>query len=126
MSIAPDRMHILDLGLFKYMFDYTKDLLNDQCEKHVVQTFEIRLTSIPRYQGLKIFKNLSDITRMTANELRNLMKIIIFALDNLYDKYRKPGISNKQLCQVYYKFLKMYITSREESFNNDSFDQLQV
>jgi hypothetical protein len=119
-------MHALDLGLFKYMLDYTKELLYEQCGGQVFQTFEQRLISIPRYRGLKIIKNISDITRTTADELRNLMKIIIFALDNLYDGYKKPGISNKQLCQVYYKFLRMYIATREESFNNDSCNQLQV
>jgi hypothetical protein len=119
-------MHALDLGLFKYMLDYTKELLYEQCGGQVFQTFEQRLISIPRYRGLKIIKNISDITRTTADELRNLMKIIIFALDNLYDGYKKPGISNKRLCQVYYKFLRMYIATREESFNNDSCNQLQV
>ena len=63
---------------------------------------------------------------MTADELRNLMKIIIFAIDNLYEKYQKPGVSNKQLCQVYYKFLQMYIATRNESFTYSSCNQLQV
>ena len=58
-----------------------------------------------------------------ADELQNLM---IFALNNLYDGYKKPGISNKRLCQVYYKYLRMYIATCEESFNNDSCNQLQV
>jgi len=57
---------------------------------------------------------------MTADELRNLMKIIIFAIDNLYEKYQKPGVSNKQLCQVYYKFLQMYIATHNESFTYSS------
>ncbi|RIB13987.1 hypothetical protein C2G38_2196350 [Gigaspora rosea] len=30
-AIVPDRMHALDLGLFKYMLDYTKELLYEQC-----------------------------------------------------------------------------------------------
>ncbi|RIB01928.1 hypothetical protein C2G38_2229269 [Gigaspora rosea] len=30
-AIIPDRMHALDLGLFKYMLDYTKELLYEQC-----------------------------------------------------------------------------------------------
>ena len=90
------------------------------------QTFEQRLISIPRYRGLKIIKNISDITCTTADELRNLMKRIIFALGNLDSGDKKPGISNKRLCQVYYKFLRMYIATREESFNNDSCNQLQV
>ena len=67
-----------------------------------------------------------DLTRMTAEELRNIMKIIIFVLDNLYEDYRKPGISNKRLCQVYYKFFQMYITSQNELFTNNSCNQLQI
>jgi len=125
-AIVPDRMHTLDLGLFKYMLDYTKELLNDQCERQMMQIFEQRLTLIPRHKGLKILKNIFEITRMTADELRNLMKVIIFALDNLYKDYRKPGISNERLCRVHYKFLRMYIASREESFTDDSLNQLQV
>jgi hypothetical protein len=69
---------------------------------------------------------MSDITRVTADELRNVMKIVIFALDNLFEDYRKPEISNRQLCQVYYKFLRMYIATREESFTYDSCNKLQV
>src|SRR5260363_79409 len=110
-AIVPDRMHTLDLGLFKYMLDYTKELLNNQCERQVMQIFEQRLTLIPRHKGLKVLKNISEITHIIANKLRNLMKVIIFALDNLYKDYRKPGISNEQLCHVHYKFLQMYITS---------------
>ena len=119
-------MHALDLGLFKYMLDYTKDLLYDQCGSQVIQTFEQRLTSIPRYSSLKIIKNISDVMCIIADELRNLMKIIIFAFDNLYEDYRKLGISNKWLCQVYYKFLRMYIATCKESFTNNSCNQLQI
>jgi len=39
-SIVPDRMHILDLGLFKYMLDYTKKLLYEQYESQMLQSFE--------------------------------------------------------------------------------------
>ena len=67
-----------------------------------------------------------DITCMTANKLQNVMKIVIFALDNLFEDYRRPGISNRQLCQVYYKFLRMYIATCEESFTYDSCNKLQV
>ncbi|RIB08092.1 hypothetical protein C2G38_2252229 [Gigaspora rosea] len=68
-AIVPDRMHALDLGLFKYMLDYTKELLYEQCGGQVFQTFEQRLISIPRYYSLKIIKNISDITRTTVDEL---------------------------------------------------------
>ncbi|CAG8699033.1 5890_t:CDS:2, partial [Ambispora gerdemannii] len=59
---VPDRMHILDLGLFKYMLDYTKELLNEQCGSWAVQTIEQRLTEIPRFHGLKIMKNAFELT----------------------------------------------------------------
>src|SRR5260364_205659 len=83
-------MHTLDLGLFKYMLDFTKELLLEQYESQVIQNFEQRLTLIPRFHSLKIMKNISDITHLTANEMRNIMKIIIFALDNLYNNYKRP------------------------------------
>ena len=86
---------MLDFGLFKYILDYTKKLLYEQCENQVVQSFENQLSLIPRYSGLKIMKNTFNIIYITADELQNIMKIIIFALDNLYNKYRKPEISNK-------------------------------
>ncbi|CAG8693405.1 8251_t:CDS:1, partial [Ambispora gerdemannii] len=68
-ATIPDRMHMLDLGLFKYMLDYTKELLNEQCGSWTVQTLEQRLTEISRFQGLKIIKNVFDMTRMTTNDL---------------------------------------------------------
>ena len=119
-------MHTLDLGLFKYMLDFTKELLLEQCESQVIQNFEQQLALISRFHSLKIMKNISDITRLTADELRNIMKIIIFALDNLYNNYERPGVSNKRLCQVHYKFLRMYMPTRKKSFTNDSCNQLQV
>jgi len=124
-AVVPDRMHMLDLGLFKYMLDYTKKLLNEQCGGWAVQTIEQRLTSIPRFHGLKIMKNVSDMTRMTADELRNIMKVIVIVLDNLYQSEGEE-VNNERLCGVFHKFLKMYLATREESFTSDSCDQLQV
>ena len=124
-AVIPDRMHALDLGLFKYMLDYTKNLLNDQIGTWAVQTVEQRLTLIPRFHGLKIMKNVSDMTRMTADELRNVMKVIIIVLDNLYESNGEE-VSNERLCKVFYKFFKMYLATREESFTNETCDELQV
>jgi hypothetical protein len=118
-------MHILDLGLFKYMLDYTKELLNEQCGSWAVQTIEQRLTEIPRFHGLKIMKNAFELTRMTANDLRNIMKVIIFVLDDLYET-SEQSISNKRLCKVFYKFLQMYLVTREESFTHRSCNELEV
>ena len=104
-AIVPDRMHALDLGLFKYMLDYTKELLNNQCGGSAVQILEQCLVSIPRFHRLKVMKNVSDMTRMTADELRNIMKVIILVLDNLYESNGEEEVSNERLCKVFHKFL---------------------
>ena len=119
-------MHVLDLGLFKYMMDYTKILLSEQCGNKVVASMQHRFTMIPRFHGLKIMKNGTDLSRMTADEHRNVMKVIIFVLDNLYDTYKIPGISNNCLIEVYHKFLKMYLLTHQESFSNEDCQILQV
>ena len=51
-----------------------------------------RLCAIPWYPGLIILKNgLENISRFTANDYRNIMKVIIFVLDNLYNENYKDG-----------------------------------
>lgn len=119
-------MHTLDLGLFKYMLDYTKALLLDQCGSRIWVIVEQRLASIPRYSGLKIMKNGLDIMRMTANDYRNIMKVIIFVLDNLYMEQRDPGVTNEDLVNVFYHFNKMYMATRLESYSKADCDKLQV
>ena len=119
-------MHMLDLGLFKYMLDYTKDLLNDQIGSRAVQTVEQRLTLIPRFHSLKIMKNMFDMTHTTADELHNVMKVIIIVLDNLYESNGEKEVNNERLCRKFYKFLKMYLATHEELFTNETCDELQV
>ena len=118
-------MHVLDLSLFKYMLDYTKELLNNQCGGSAVQTLKQRLASMPRFHGLKVMKNVSDMMRMTANEFRNIMKVIIIVLDNLYESNEEEGeVNNEQLCEVFYKFLKMYLATCEKLFTNETCNKL--
>jgi hypothetical protein len=66
-----------------------------------------RLAAIPRYPGLKIFSNgLQSIARLTANEYRSLMKVMIFVVDNLYDgndKEVENFVSNNDLTKLYEK-----------------------
>ena len=77
-ATVPDRMHHLDLGLFQYQIDYTRKLLN-QYKKSLVDEIDRRLAKIPRFPGLKIFTNgTQSIARLTANEYRDLMKVMIF------------------------------------------------
>ena len=49
-ATVPDRMHHLDLGLFYYQIEYTRQLLLNV----LVNELDYRLATIPRYSGLKI------------------------------------------------------------------------
>jgi hypothetical protein len=93
-------MHHLDLGLFQYQIDYTRKLLN-QYKKSLVDEIDLRLAKIPRFPGLKIFTNgTQSIARLTANEYRDLMKVMIFVIDNLYVD-TEHFVKNKDLTMVY-------------------------
>jgi hypothetical protein len=123
-------MHHLDLGLFHYQIDFTKKLIKAQHESSLVDEMDRRLAAIPRYPGLKIFSNgLQSIARLTANEYRDLMKVMIFVVDNLYSKNTKNienFIKNKDLAELYKKWIDMYMLSRYEIFKESDLDKLKV
>ena len=54
-ATVPDRMHHLNLGLFKYQIEFTTELLKLQQEK-LVDDINQRITKISRHSGLKVFK----------------------------------------------------------------------
>jgi hypothetical protein len=114
-------MHHLDLGLFRYQIEYTYELLKLQHGNVLVEEVDRRLSAIPRYPGLKIFANgLQSIARLTANEYRSLMKVMLFIIDNLYvgnDKEVENFVSNNNLAILYEKWNEMYILSRSEEFS---------
>src|SRR3982074_2507468 len=86
-ATVPDRMHHLDLGLFQYQIIFTRDLLKMQHGNSLVDEMDRRLAKIPRFTNLKIFKNgLQSISRLTVNEYRDLMKVMVFVIDNLYNE----------------------------------------
>src|SRR5256886_12703620 len=90
----PDRMHHLDLGLFNYQVTYTRELLKEMCGQIAVDELDNRLARIPRFPGLKIFKNgLENIKRFTADEFRNMMKVFIFVIEGIIKKHHKAAIS---------------------------------
>ena len=102
-------MHHLDLGLFNYQITFTCNLLKDLYGTSILNKIDKRLADIPRYLELKIFKNgIQSIARFTANEYHNLMKIMIFVLDNLINN----EILNKKLLKVYEDWNSMYIMSQ--------------
>ncbi|KAF0369725.1 zn-finger domain-containing protein [Gigaspora margarita] len=78
-----DRMHYLDLGLFNYQI-ILYNLLKELYGASILDKLDNRLANIPRFPELKIFKNgIQSLSRITANKYCNLMKVMIFVLDNL-------------------------------------------
>ena len=89
-----------------------------------------RLVVISHYLGLKIFFNgLQSITRLIANKYSDLMKVMIFVMDNLYSKNTKNienFIKNNDLAELYKKWINMYMLSRYEIFKESDLDKLKV
>jgi hypothetical protein len=116
-------MHHLDLGLFNYQITFTYNLLKELYGTSILDKLDNRLANIPRFPELKIFKNgIQSLSRITANEYRNLMKVMIFVLDNL-------DISealNKRLLNLYEVWNNMYIMSRFEEFDDQSLKDFEV
>jgi hypothetical protein len=100
-ATVPDRMHMLDLGITKYLLEFTREFLRQKVNARAVMEMDHRLCAIPRYPGLIVLKNgLENISKFTANDYRNIMKVIVFVIDNLYENY-EDGISCKRLCDVF-------------------------
>src|SRR5271154_5614954 len=103
-------MHMLDLGITKYLLEFTREYLQQKVSSRAVKEMDHRLCAIPRYPGLIILKNgLENISRFTANDYRNIMKVIIFVIDNLYNEnYKDEEIPCDSLCNVFHIYLTMY------------------
>ena len=123
-------MHHLDLGLFHYQIDFTKTLIKQQHDSSLLDEMDHRLAAIPHHPGLKIFSNgLQLIARLTANEYRDLMKVMVFVMDNLYKENTRNVenfIKNKDLTEVYKSWNEMYILCRYEIFKESDLDKLKV
>ena len=103
--MVPDRMHYLDLGLFNYQIEFTREYLKNIRGTSTVNEMDRRLSNIPRFSGLKIFSHgIQSIARLTANEYKDLMKIMIFVIDNLYSDNIQNAeyyINNRELASLY-------------------------
>ena len=107
-------MHHLDLGLYHYQIEFTKQLLS----KSLINKLNQRIAKIPRHPGLKRFAGgLQSIARLTASEYRDLMKVMVFVVDDLLDK---------TLTEVYVKWNEMYLLSRLETFKESDLKNFQV
>lgn len=123
-------MHHLDLGLFHYQIEYTRELLKKQCDRSLLAEIDRRLAAIPRFPGLKIFASgLQSISRLTADEYRNIMKVMIFVVDNLYNANTnnvENFVYNKNLTKVYETWNEMYLISRYEIFKESDLNKFEV
>jgi hypothetical protein len=128
-ATVPDRMHHLDLGLFHYQIDFTRQILKNQIGNFIVDEIDRRLATIPRFPGLKIFTNgLQSIARLTANEYRSLMKVMVFVIDDLYQENTKVenSVKNKDLVELYETWNNMYAISRYEMFKESDLNKFKV
>ena len=123
-ACVPDRMHHIDLGLFKYQWDFTQDLLKEVGGTELQKKMDDRLRQIPRFPGLKLFSKVGQLKMMTAGDFRHVMKIALFTLDDIFVKQKR--ILCRDLCNLYAKFSKMYIMSRKESFTEDDLNIFEV
>ncbi|RHZ87464.1 hypothetical protein Glove_34g107 [Diversispora epigaea] len=115
-ATVPDRMHHLDLGLFKYQIEFTTELLKLKPGK-LVDNMNKRIAKIPRHSGLKVFKKgVQSLSRLTASEYRDMMKIMVFVVDGLY---------SEDLSNVYVKWNEMYLLSRLENFKESDLQDFQ-
>ncbi|RHZ72834.1 hypothetical protein Glove_238g17 [Diversispora epigaea] len=116
MATVPDRMHHLDLDLFKYQIEFTTELLKLKPGK-LVDDINKRIAKIPRHSGLKVFKKgVQLLSRLTASEYRDMMKIMVFVVDSLY---------SEDLSNVYVKWNEMYLLSRLENFKESDLQDFQ-
>ena len=124
---VPDQMHMLDLSITKYLLEFTCEYLQQKVDAKAVKEMDHRLSEIPRYPGLIILKNgLENVSKFTANDYRNIMKVIIFVIDNLYEDYKEEGIPCGRLCSMFCLYLKIYMKLRQESFTDMELAELQV
>src|ERR1044071_5862412 len=80
-------MHMVDLGITKYLLEFTRKYLQSKVSNKAVKEMDHRLCAITRYLGLIVIKNgLENVSKFTANDYRNIMKVMIFVIDNLYGK----------------------------------------
>ena len=77
-------MYYLDLGFFPYQIEYTRKFLKN-LHNTLNDEMDRRLSKIPRFPGLKIFSHgIQSIAWLTAKEYRDLMKIMVFVIDDIY------------------------------------------
>ena len=117
LACLPDRMHQLDLGLFKRMLELTLVVIRNDLGESGVNIINKRLPEIPRFRGLKVFRKGLKVSNITAKEYRDLMKVMPFVLE---------GVGDGALAQVYVEFNEMYFWARQSSFTENDLIAFRV
>lgn len=117
-------MHHIDLGLFKYQLEFTQEILKEVGGTELLKVFDDRIRQIPRFPGLKLLSKLGQLKVMTAADHRHIMKVAIFALDDIFDEWDQVTCSD--LCALYAKFGKMYLISRQDSYTEYDLKKFEV
>src|SRR5918911_44439 len=118
----------LYLTFFGNFRKYTYEIIRSQHGDALVEEANRRLAAIPRYPGLKIFSN-GLHARLTADEYRNLMKVMVFVVDDLYNEDNNEidnFVNNNDLTELYVKWNEMYILSRSEEFSESDLIKFKV
>ena len=123
-------MHHLDLSLFHYQIEYTRELLKNMQGNSLLDEMDRRLSRIPRYMSLKIFScGIQSIARFTADEYRNLMKVMVFVIDNLYNNDIRNiefFVENTELTILYQEWNEIYLISKYEEFSESDLKKFKV
>ncbi|CAI2189163.1 1165_t:CDS:1, partial [Funneliformis geosporum] len=117
---------MLGLSITKYLLGFTHKYLQQKVDTKAVNEIDHRLCEIPRYSDLIILKNsLENISKFSANDYCNILKVIIFITDNLYEDYKEEGIPCERLYNVFCFYLKMYMKLHQKSFTDIELAELQ-
>lgn len=123
-ATVPDRMHALDLGLFRYNIQFTREMLARIGGQEAIKVMDERLGKIPRFTNLKLFKTgLADLKRFTANDYRNMMKVMVFVVEGILDESTEE---NTELIHLFIEWNDMYLASRRSSYTDKQLHEFQV
>ena len=65
-ACVPDRMHHIDLGLFKYQLEFTQGILKEIGGVELQREFDGHLRQISRFSGLKLLSKLGTLKVIIA------------------------------------------------------------
>ena len=88
------------------------------------KVFDERFCQVLCFSSLKLLSKFGQLKVMTVADHRHIMKIDIFALDDIFEEWN--NITCNELCDFYAKFSKMYIMSREESYTKNELQVFEV